>query len=290
MSAWHQLGTDVSHETDVACAMEDARLLGWDLRLLPAGAMRGKKFYPHPSHSMVVRDSMHGQQDVLGVVSKSYRLRHNEDTVPLLREIAAECGTTPAAAGTLASAAQVFTTLRLPGYTRVGDDEVVTYLTSVHSHDGTVAHSVLVTPCHVRTGALLAVHAVPVTTAAEVVDAAFTWLDGFQETAHQLHATKMSVRQLEKLAWARWGAPDSAAVNTQTRAANKVAGMVARMGTGATAWDALVALCAWWDLDSPVRGEHREAARAVNAVLAPKFKAEALALLATTSSGRPSRR
>lgn len=278
-TAWHLLGHDTSAAATPAAALAAAALDQWNLTAAPACAKAGRRTVDVPHLRMVLRDSARGELDVLGVVSPSYQVRQNEDYLPLLEGIVAECGATQAVAGTIGDARRVFVTTRLPGFTRVGEDEVTTYLTSVHSHDGSLRHRVLVTPCHVRTGALLAVHAVDPSTAAQVVDEAFTYLDTFQTTASQLAGRSLDTSALAKIVGPVLGArTGNASAGTFTRYANKIGGVL-DLFDGNTAWRGLVAMADWWDHCSPTRGDDRDGARAENAVLAPKFKDAALKAL-----------
>lgn len=277
-SAWHLMGQDTSAAATPAAALVDGHLDRWNLTAVPACAKAGRRTVEVPHLRMVLRDSDRGEVDVLGVVSPTYQIRQNEDYVPLLEGIVRECGATQAAAGVIGDARRVFVTMRLPGFSKVADDEVVTYLTSVHSHDGSLRHRVLVTPCHSATGALLAVHGVDPGDPARVVDDAFTYLDSFQTTAAQLADRPLTSSALAKTTGRVLGAKASASANTATRYANKISGVV-ELFTGGTAWAGLVAAADWWDHHSPTRGDDRDQARAENAVLVPKFKAEMLAAL-----------
>lgn len=279
-SAWHRLGSPTPDCPTAVEAMHAAQLTGWRLTRQPVTVRRGKRNVPVPDRSAVLRDSVWGQVDVLGVVSPTYPIVANETYANDLDSIAAECGATYEVAGQLAAGSRVFVTLKLPGYARVVDDHVETYLTSVHSHDGSLAHTLLVTPVHARTGAVLAVHSLKPRGALQVVDAAFTLLDAFQTQAARLADTPMTARQFQGHALNLFHLTGREAPSTYTRTVNKVSGMAELFVGGRTRWDALVAVCDWWDHASPTRGEDRDAARALNAVFWPKLKTEALATLA----------
>lgn len=304
-SALHHLGTAIPDAATAAEALKFGRLSGWNVRKVPQYAHVGDQQLLVPGQHALVRDSPHtdAQLDVLGSAGNIYKVLQNEDLEDLLDTFTEESGATFELAGEWDGGRKAFVSMRMPGWAKVGQDKVATYVTVVNSHDGESSACLMVTPVRPQGSTTLnlafkkATHlqkvrhtthqrkALQAQTAA-ALEFVFDYLDGFEEEAARLLATPLTQARFESLIHRQFGAPKAAAVHTVTRTQNKLDGMAelfsdsfSQPGVGGTAWAGLTALTQWYDHQSPVRGTDPDTARSLNALLAPKFKNDALKLM-----------
>lgn len=305
--AWHALGTTLPDAFTAQEAMEYGLLGGWNVRKVPVVALAedGQKL-PMPGRYAVLRDNpVTRKPEAIGNVGEAYKVIQNEQHADLLNALVDESGAHFETAGALDGGRRVFITMKLPGYLKVGGvDRIDTYIAAMNSHDGSSAFTMMVTPIRIvcqntlnlamgkaqntfRVRHTVGADRILIQQAREALDLTFNYIEGFQEQAERLINTTMTQVQFEELITKAFGAPEDAARATVTRTENKLEEMAqlfadayTQEGIRDTAWAGLNALTEWHDHYSPTRGEDREAARAVKAILDPSFKNTAYRVVA----------
>lgn len=303
--AWHMLGETLDHTFTAEEAMEHGNLGGWNVRTVPAFCNVDGKTLPMVGRNAVVRDNpvKKGQVDFLGDVGDSYKIIQNEDHAGFLNTLVDESGAHFETAGALYGGRQVFITMRLPGHINIGGvDPVENYIAAVNSHDGSMSFTLMVTPIrvvcantlnlafHQKSNVFRIRHTSGVQNylgqAREALEFSFNYLDGFQEEAERLINTTLTQSQFEEIIEREFGAGEDASQAAQTRADKRIEEMTelfaeaqTQDGIRDTAWAGLNALTEWADHYSPTRGDDRDTARAVKAIVDPEFKNRALRLM-----------
>lgn len=311
LDAWHTLGQNLHLAEDQGMtaeqALEAAHLAEWNVRKLPmfTTTESGKRLVI-PGSYVTVRDNpiIKGQVDPFKAVGEDYTVIQNEANCDLLNAIVDESGAHFETAGALEGGRKVFVTMKLPGHIEIGGvDPVENYLAAINSHDGSMAYTLMVTPVRIvcantlnlafqskshafRVRHTSGAHRNIVSQARQALDVTFKYLDGFQADAEKLINTTMTQSRFEEIIAAEFGAKEGAAPATITRCDNKLSEMsrlfadaFTQEGIRETAWAGLNALTEWADHFSPTRGDDRETARAMNAVMEPEFKNKALKLM-----------
>lgn len=307
--AWHRLGQVIDKKGLTAAeALEYAHLSNWNVRKYPlAVCLPDGTYLPMPGRAGTVRDNpiRKGQIDVIGDVGEDYGIIQNEEHIGFLDALVHESGAHFATAGALdASGRRVFVSMRMPGHVMIGGvDPVDNYIAAINSHDSGSAFVLMVTPVRIVCANTLNMafqnhshifkvrHTANATKGAviaaqEALEMSFKYLDGFQEEANRLIDTEFTTAQFEALIAEAFGPKEDAAKATVTRAEAKMEQMLelfaeagTQEGIRETKWAAVNALTEWYDHHSPVKGDDPEQRRAENALLAPKFKNDALALV-----------
>lgn len=303
--AWHMLGETLDHTFTAEEAMEHGHLGGWNVRTSPAFTVVDGKKIPMVGRNAVVRDNpiKEGQVDFLGDVGDSYKIIQNEDHADFLNALVDESGAHFETAGALYDGRQVFITMRLPGHINIGGvDPVENYIAAVNSHDGSMSFTLMATPVRVvcantlnlafqmKSNVFRIRHTSGVRNylgqAREALDFTFNYLDGFQEQAEQLINTTLTLSQFEEIIEREFGAGDEASQAAITRSDKRLEEMTelfteaqTQDGIRDTAWAGLNALTEWADHFSPTRGDDRDTARAMKAIVDPEFKNRALRLM-----------
>jgi phage/plasmid-like protein (TIGR03299 family) len=309
--AWHRLGTVLPDAFTAEEAMEHGLLGGWNVRKLPAWTtddVTGKPLAMPGRFSVVRSNPVSRATEFLGDVGSVYHPIQNEEHCDFLNTLVDESGAHFETAGAINGGRQVFVTMKLPGYMQVGGvDRVNNYLAAVNSHDGSMPFTFMITPVRVvcentlnlafgrasrtfRVRHTRGARALIQQQAREALELTFKYLDEFQVMAEQLINTTLTQQAFEEIIMREFGPAKDAPAATVTRSTNKVDEMArlfadanTQEGIRNTAWAGLNALTEWSDHFSPTRGEDREAARAVNALLYPEFKDQALRLLLAVS-------
>lgn len=306
--AWHQLGTVLPDTFTAEQAMEYAHLGGWNVRKAPAftvDPLTGEML-EMPGRFGIVRDNPESKKAewLGGDVGSMYHVIQNEEHAEFLNTIVDEGGAHFETAGSINGGRQVFLTMKLPGHMQIGGvDPVDMYLAAMNSHDGSTPFTIMVTPvrvvCQNTLNVALGSNKAKVSfrhtrgagamirqQAREALGLTFKYLDAFQEQAEQLINTTMTQIQFEELMLKAFGPGEDAAPSAVTRAHNKIdeitslfAEAQTQEGVRDTAWAGFNALTEWYDHFAPTRGEARDTARAINAVLYPEFKEQALKLI-----------
>lgn len=303
--AWHQLGQQVGHAMNAEEALRLGMLADWKVRKAPLFAEAASGPILIPGRYAVLRDNpVVDRTDALGVVGDAYKIVQNEAHVAFLDTLVDEAGAHFETVGAIDGGRKVFVTMKLPGFMKVGGvDRVENYIAAINSHDGSMAFTLMVTPVRIvcqntlnmafsnhsamlRVRHTIGVDRIIVQQAREALDLTFNYLDGFQEEAERLINTSLTQSRFEEIITQAFGAPEDAPLATRTRNENKVLQMAELFADSlthedvrGTAWAGLNAITEWADHFSPTRGDDRDTARAVNAVLDPTFKNRALALL-----------
>lgn len=301
--AWHHLGTTLPETFTAEQAMERGLLGNWDVRKVPLLAQVGDRSLEVPGRFATVRDNpvVAGRVDVLGTVGDSYKVIQNEEHAAFLNALVDESGAHFETAGAIDGGRKVFLTMKLPGHMRIGGvDQIDTYLAAVNSHDGSSAFTLLATPVRIvcqntlnaAHGAATNVFRIRHSSGAETamlgaarqaLELTFNYLDAFQEDAQRLIQTTMTQTTFEEMIAKEFGAPKDAPAATLTRTDNKLDKMAelfadaqTQEGIRNTAWAGFNALTEYADHFVPTRGDDRDTARAMTAVLRPDFKTTAL--------------
>lgn len=144
---WHKLGKIIAEYPTSAEAIEHAQL-GFEVVKCPLktevegmqvrlnGVVWGTIDLSVPTHYATVRTDTN---QVLGVVGKDYAVVQNRDAFSFFDSIVGGGdGILYETAGALGNGERIFITAKLPGYIRVGDDDITEkYLFLTTSHDGT---------------------------------------------------------------------------------------------------------------------------------------------------------
>lgn len=305
--AWHHLGITLEDVFTAEEAMQYAHLGGWNLRKLPVQVtVENGTQIELPGRFAVVRDNpvIPGQIDALGDVGQSYHIIQNEEHAEFLNTLVDESGAHFETAGALDGGRQVFITMKLPGYMKVGGvDQIDHYIAAINSHDGGSSFMLIVSPVRIvcRNTLNAAIGSASnrfrirhtrgakasIQEAREKLDLTFDYLDVFQQTADQLINTTMTQVQFEEIVQKEFGADKDAPKAVVTRAENKIerlewlfAEASTQAGIANTAWAGFNALTEWFDHYAPTRGDDRDGTRAKNAVMDYSgFKARALELV-----------
>lgn len=153
--AWHKLGTVLPDAFTAEDAMREAYLGGWNVRKSPLTTVdvtdSGVTTVEVPDKYAMLRTSpFTGQAEALGVVGNQYEPIQNEEHAQFLNDIVDESGAHFETAGSLRGGREVFLTMRVPEYMKVGGiDPVDLYLVALNAHDGTQSFRLLITPVRV---------------------------------------------------------------------------------------------------------------------------------------------
>lgn len=159
--AWHQLGQKVGHTMDVAEAMAEAHLGGWNVRkvplTIPAEVSDSGVFAElavEDQFAVVRNNPISGQRDYLGVVGNVYDPIQNEDTAGFIQTLVDEFGANLETAGSLGNGKDVFLTMKLPHTMEILGvdgfiDKTEYYLAALNNHTGKTSFRVILTPVRV---------------------------------------------------------------------------------------------------------------------------------------------
>lgn len=304
--AWHQLGVTLPDGMTAEKALKESHLTDWNLRKLPLTVKTESGLeIPATGRFAVVRDNpiKRGQVDFIGDVGKAYKIWQNEELTGLLEALVDESGADFETAGALDFGRRVFITMKVPAHIKIGGvDPIDMYLAIVTSHDGSMSHTVMVTPIRIECQNTLncafqnhthmfrvrhtrGSHDIMLAQARETLDMSFSFMDAFQEEAEQMINTTLTQQRFEMIIQKEFGVGEDAAQSTQTRTEKKLdkmaelfADAATQEGVRNTAWAGFNALTEWYDHFSPTRGETPDTDRAIKAVLDPDFKNRAYKL------------
>jgi phage/plasmid-like protein (TIGR03299 family) len=132
--AWHNLGQIIEDYPTSAEAIRHADLdYEVEKRKLFTPALEGTTIEV-PNYFSTIRTDNH---TVLGVVGKDYQIVQNRDAFSFFDSIVGGDGILYETAGALGNGERIFITAKLPGYIRVGKDDLIEkYLFLTTSHDG----------------------------------------------------------------------------------------------------------------------------------------------------------
>lgn len=301
--AWHSLGVTFPTAMTAEEALRESHLAGWNLRKEPMFVRTESGLeIPATGRFAVVRDNpiRKGQVDFLGDVGTAYRVWQNEELTALLESLVDQSDGQFETAGALDNGRKVFVTMKVPSHIRIGGvDSVDMYLAVITSHDGSMSHTVMVTPvrivCQNTLNCAFGNHkamfkvrhtrgseTLMMQQAREMLDLSFGWMEGFQEEAEQMIQTTLTQQRFEEIIAKEFGAGEDAAAATQTRVEKKLDKMAelfadsfTHEGVRETVWAGFNALTEWNDHFSPTRGETPDTDRAIKAVTDPWFKDKA---------------
>lgn len=304
--AWHQLGQSVGRSFTAEEAMTEGLLGGWNTRKAPLWADTEAGSLHVPGKYAVLRTNPVAptQTDVLGVVGNAYKVIQNEEHAALLNALVDESGAHFETAGSLDGGRKVFITMKLPEHMLIGGkDQVDTYIAAVNSHDGSTPFTIMTTPVRIvcqntlnmATGAASNMFRVRHSSGAEKIiraearqalELTFKFLGSFQEEAEKMIQTTLTDAAFAEIVLKEFGPSEDAAKGTVTRSMAKVEEMVALFTSAATqaevrntVWAGYNAMTEWADHMAPTRGDEREDARAMNAILRPELKIRARELM-----------
>lgn len=279
-----RLGTTMD-ATDYSAlsAMERAGLSGWDLQLSPLFTERDEDTLEVPFGQAITRSGK-----TLGVVGSVYKPSQNEDYAKYLDYLTHELQASIEYAGEIDGGRQVFFALRLKDALVNDRDPITLYAVLVIDHSGNSAPSVRVMAAHEVTQSLvfpsISWNLYHGGQGRVAVNSIRREAEMFLGDSEKLASVKFSVPEFATFAKGQYGAGDSASLAAQTRAQNKIDLLMdqfrrglPREGVGASLWGALVAVCAYDDHYSPVRGAGGLEAvlRARRAILKPGSKVQA---------------
>lgn len=286
MSAWTELGTELSDVVSAHDAMKAGRLLRWNVRKVPMYATLPER--DGVSRQLEVTDRVavvrSNPESYLSIVSHGYEVIANEDYAPMLDQLARDSGSPFTTAGSVDGGRCAFVTARLPGELHAG---VYVELAALWDHGGYKPFQILVTPVDAETGAVLAVEEVgrvrhsPGALAASdgvvhsALDRAFDYLDRFQAVSDQMRSVTCNSARLEHILERSFGAALDAPAATRTRTRGRH-DQILDDYDGSTAWDAFVRMADWFDHSSAVRNG---TPRAYKAIFDPGFKTRTLNIL-----------
>lgn len=156
--AWHGLGQIVQ---DYPTSAEAIRFAGLDYEVEKrplftkadillggnSGLLIGAQEIDVPNYYATVRND---NNCVLGVVGRDYEVVQNRDAFSFFDSIVGGDGILYETAGALGIGERIFITAKLPGYIRVGDDDLIEqYLFLTTSHDGSGSITAAFTPIRI---------------------------------------------------------------------------------------------------------------------------------------------
>lgn len=156
--AWHGLGQIV---TDYPTSEEAIRFAGLDYDVVKSplftkgetllandsGFVTGRTDIKVPNYYATMRSD---NQTVLGVVGRDYQVVQNRDAFSFFDSIVGGDGMMYETAGALGNGERIFITAKLPGYIRVGDDDLIEkYLFLTTSHDCSGSITAAFTPIRI---------------------------------------------------------------------------------------------------------------------------------------------
>jgi len=143
---WHGLGVRVDKEITAAEAIQKSGL-DWKVELRPIQTVDG---VAAPEHCAVVRVRPGKKPNVLGVVSKKYKLIQNSEAFDFFDHVVGHKQAVYHTAGALGAGERVWILAKLPGsLAPVKDDEIHKYLLLTTGHTGIIAQRMLWTPIRV---------------------------------------------------------------------------------------------------------------------------------------------
>lgn len=305
--AWNRLGSRLGQPNLSALeALQATDLAAWNLRKREMYTTENGRQIPIPGRAAVLRDdpTASGVVDVLGDVGANYEIVNNEEYCALLDTIVGESGAVFETAGSWEGGRKVFITMKLPDPVLVGGvDRVDPYLAVVGSHDGSMSLNIMATPVRVDCQNVLnlafrrrshlwrirhtsGARKIIEDEALRSLHLAGAYLKDFRVEAERLINTTVTQQRFEALIHEEFGPPFDAPRPTISRTETKLAQMAelfsdawTQEGIRDTAWAGLNALTEWFDHFSPTRGDDRDTARAVKAIMDPSFKNRALNLM-----------
>jgi len=156
--AWHGLGQIVSDYPTSAQAIKYAGLdfqvsknnlftYAGSLLINADGTLSEQTQIAVPNYYATVRTDTN---QVLGVVGRDYQIVQNRDAFSFFDQLAGSDGIFYETAGALGNGERIFITAKLPGYIRVGQDDMIErYLFLTTSHDGSGAITAGFTPVRI---------------------------------------------------------------------------------------------------------------------------------------------
>jgi phage/plasmid-like protein (TIGR03299 family) len=156
--AWHNLGQIVQ---DYPTSEEAIRFAGLDYEVIKSpmftkgtglsvgdnNTVTAYRHMPVPNYYATMRND---NNTVLGVVGKDYQIVQNRDAFSFFDSIVGGDGILYETAGALGKGERIFITAKLPGYIRVGNDDLIEkYLFLTTSHDGSGSITAAFTPIRI---------------------------------------------------------------------------------------------------------------------------------------------
>lgn len=239
--AWHGLGTVFQEDVTTSQMLELAHLDNWNVRLAPV-TVRGipAERFAAPAFAVVRDNPFDGEEDVLSVVGKRYKVLQNEDLFGFGDSLTS--GGRWETAGSIRQGRVVFGSLALKHETVLDPtgvaDKIETYLLLHTSHDGSVSIQASITPVRVVCANTLnfALRTVKqsfkvrhtqtlegkLATAREVLGMAEVYMDDFDKAAQALFQTSVTPQQVEDIFAKAYPKPDKdASKSAVTRWENK---------------------------------------------------------------------
>ncbi|TKT84718.1 DUF932 domain-containing protein [Dyadobacter frigoris] len=156
--AWHGLGQIVQQAPtsgeaiglaglDYQVVKTPVKTAPFDLRIEDIGEGAKVKEMVVPNHFATVRaDSM----QPLGIVGKDYHIVQNKDAFSFFDAVAQQHQVSYETAGALGRGERIFITAKLPGYIRVGENDLIEkYIFLTNSHDGSGSITAAFTPVRI---------------------------------------------------------------------------------------------------------------------------------------------
>lgn len=212
---WHGLGTIVAEELSSDEAIKAAGL-DWEVTLEDVYA--GEGGVKVPNMFATVRDRKvkdRWQRDALGVVGERYQIVQNREMFDFSDAVVDTGKARYTTAGSLRKGAVVFSTMLIENPIKVAGDEILPYLVTSNSFDGSLALTATVTPIRVVCANTLTLsylmakyqwsikHTPNVEARAvearKALKLTFEYLDGFQAEVEALVAQDMNDRQFNAI-------------------------------------------------------------------------------------------
>lgn len=156
--AWHGLGQIVEQAPtsgeaiglaglDYQVVKTPVKSAPFDLRIEDIGVEVLMQEMVIPNHFATVRtDSM----QPLGIVGKDYHIVQNKEAFSFFDAVATQHQVSYETAGALGRGERIFITAKLPGYIRIGDDDLIEkYIFLTNSHDGSGSITAAFTPVRI---------------------------------------------------------------------------------------------------------------------------------------------
>ena len=308
--ALHRLGHTVPDYMTGQDALQEANLLGWDVRKLD---LRSTELSPEgvtevtmPERKMLVRTNPNNQQvEPLDIVGKDYHIFHAEELVEFLDTLVDESSAHYNFAGSSHGGRCVFVGMELPQHLTIGGVDAVDLNLVARTWHGTGALTVAATPIRLAcsnmldvalgrgtTGKFRVTHRVGMNTrlqvAREALQIGWSYAEEFEVMAEAMIQTTVTEGQFMDIIRREFGPKDGAAPAGVTRAENMLDDLNAlyfsekNEGIVGTAWGAWQAFTEYADHYSPVKAQGRNEsvvrAEKVAAGGMDSFKARALDL------------
>ncbi len=310
LSPWRQIGTPVADCRTARHALEQAGLVGWNIRKLQQSgtdlAPDGTTTITNPEQVMLVRnDPATGRVRYLSTVGGGYGIRQNEEQAVLLDALVAESGAESLAdAGQLDGGKRTFVTMKLPQtMTVAGVDPVELYLAVFNSHDGSSAFRVMLVPLRVWCANQLGVAirdkvsevSIRHTRYAEIkveeirakLSLMYSYADAFEAEARKMIDAELTTPEFQEVVETIWPVDDHAPVRTRNNAERR-RGELMRLWSSAdtqkavrgTRWAAWQAITEYVDHFQPAKDATVRAHRVLTSGTVAHRKQRAFDLLA----------